>query len=399
MRIQYQSLTVVFAFILATGCATYPTETVKSTDLVHAQADIPEQQLLDVTIEIFDDGLPSEDEALEEGVYPEVRKSESRFIPLHLKHTLENSKQWGRVQVIPQATYAADVLVKGRIVASDGEKLIVNIEVLDATERVWLRKEYEAKVVENDYEDGEISGIEPFQDLYNTIANDMLAVRKKLNANDINAVRLVSELRFAAEFAPYAFNDYLQKQENGTFWINRLPAKNDPLLVQVQRLRQREDMFIDTLNGHYTNFYDQMVEPYISWRRHSHNETVMHRQLKRDARLRMALGAALFVAAILVNGNLLAMRDLMIAGGAVTFTSGLDRNRDAQIHLDALRELGESFESDVSPILVEVEGRTLKLTGSVEDQYELWRGLLREYYLSETGFGTDAEYLITPVIR
>ena len=35
--------------------------------------------------------------------------------------------------------------------------------------------------------------------------------------------------------------------------------------------------------------------------------------------------------------------------------------------------------------MVEVEGHTLRLTGTAEDQYREWRKLLKQLYLEETG--------------
>ena len=37
------------------------------------------------------------------------------------------------------------------------------------------------------------------------------------------------------------------------------------------------------------------------------------------------------------------------------------------------------------PVKVEVEGRTLKLTGTAEEQYREWRRLLATIYAEETG--------------
>ncbi len=73
-------------------------------------------------------------------------------------------------------------------------------------------------------------------------------------------------------------------------------------------------------------------------------------------------------------------------GGAAAIKSGYDRSADTQIHEDAIRELDDSFEAEVAPMVVEVEGHTVKLTGSAEQQYRSWRRLLREIYASETGF-------------
>jgi hypothetical protein len=55
------------------------------------------------------------------------------------------------------------------------------------------------------------------------------------------------------------------------------------------------------------------------------------------------------------------------------------------VHADALKELTLSFQSEVEPQVVEVEGHTLRLTGTAEDQYREWRKLLKQLYEEETG--------------
>jgi len=65
--------------------------------------------------------------------------------------------------------------------------------------------------------------------------------------------------------------------------------------------------------------------------------------------------------------------------------SGIKKYADARSHADALKELTQSFQSDIAPQVVEVEGHTLRLTGTAEDQYREWRKLLKQLYLEETG--------------
>lgn len=64
---------------------------------------------------------------------------------------------------------------------------------------------------------------------------------------------------------------------------------------------------------------------------------------------------------------------------------------DTQIHAEAIQELGASFGADIAPVVMEVEGRTVELNGSVEEQYREWRRLLREIFTAETGFSPDAQ--------
>jgi hypothetical protein len=72
-------------------------------------------------------------------------------------------------------------------------------------------------------------------------------------------------------------------------------------------------------------------------------------------------------------------------GGIAAVLSGIKKYADARTHADALKELTLSFQSEVAPQVVEVEGHTLRLTGTAEDQYREWRKLLKQLYLEETG--------------
>jgi len=67
------------------------------------------------------------------------------------------------------------------------------------------------------------------------------------------------------------------------------------------------------------------------------------------------------------------------------FKSGLDKRTEIKVHAESLKQLGDSFQSEVQPMVVDVEGRTLELRGSAEQQYAEWRQLLRELYETETG--------------
>ena len=53
----------------------------------------------------------------------------------------------------------------------------------------------------------------------------------------------------------------------------------------------------------------------------------------------------------------------------------------------SLATLGAKHVIDAAtPLVVEVEGESRRLTGTAEAQYEGWRKLLREIYQAETGF-------------
>ncbi len=373
---------------LISGCA-FNTTTVEYTDLVNAQAEIREQELMDVGIEIFDTHETDAD-AEEKALLPEIRKSESRFFPNHLKSTLQRSGHWGAVRVIPDNTAAMDVIVKGQIIESDGEMLVLGITASDATGTTWFQKTYEAEAEPLSYYENRKHEKDVFQDLYNTIANDLIEARASLTSSQIQEIRQVSQIKFAANLAPDSFGNYLRKTENGIYQIDHLPADSDPMMERVLSIRERENMLVDTVNEHYDLFYDEMWDSYENWRKAHREEVLALREVEASVRNRYLLGGAAILGAIalevLVGGNTSTLRNLMALGGVAAIKSGYDKSADTQIHEDAIRELDNSFEAEVAPIIVEIEGRTVKLTGSAEQQFQNWRRILKEIYAAETGF-------------
>ncbi|MDH3211332.1 MAG: hypothetical protein OEM05_02495 [Myxococcales bacterium] len=392
MKLRPGPLLLAASAWLAAGCATQQVP-YGSTPVVQAQGEIREDLLLQVGIAVFDPGVPEEvveddDDAM---IFPEVRKAEARFVPYELKTTLQRTGQWGAVQLTPVSVRAVDVSVSGEILHSDGEALELAITVRDATGRQWLDHRYRGTVESSSYVVTPGSDDDPFQDLYNRIANDMLEARIGLTEDEVLEIRRVSSLQFAADIAPQSFSGYLDVDAEGRVVIQRLPAENDPMFLRVDRIRERDDMLIDTLNEYYADFDKGMEGPYRRWRAFAYEEIVALRKLKRDSNLRLAAGAVAIVGGIaLATVGLPVPVELLsaplVAVGTLALKSGWDLRSETMIHAESVRELGRSFESDVTPRVVEVEGRTLKLSGSAETQYQDWRRMLREIYVSETGF-------------
>jgi hypothetical protein len=76
-------------------------------------------------------------------------------------------------------------------------------------------------------------------------------------------------------------------------------------------------------------------------------------------------------------------------GGIAAIQSGIAKGKEAKIHAEALRELAASFGIEVAPMVVEVEGETVRLTGTREEQYTAWQELLGRIYASETDLPQD----------
>jgi len=387
---QYGFITVALLCML-TACATMNPRKVAQTSISHAKREIPEEELLDVGITLFKSSEASEKKAKKEGTNPQVRAAEGHFIPYHLKNTLEQSGYWGMVRVTPLESVSADVLVQGEIIESNGENLVLKITVRDASGKVWIKKRYKVTVTGDAYSGNTVGEKDAFQGLYNAIANDMSHHMQKLSREKIKEIRTISKLKFAKDFALTPFESYLHEGKEGEVALKRLPADDDPMMERILRIRERDYMFEDTLNEYYEEFYNKMWPSYENWRTLNLTERIALAEQKRSAFLRQAGGALLVALAIMLevqdlHDSSVLTGALVIAGGQV-FLSGINISKQAQMHYEALAELGDSFGSEMKPIVVELEGKKYELSGSAEEQYTRWRKLLREIYYAETGFG------------
>jgi hypothetical protein len=383
---------IIYSLILLSGCATYQ-ENVAPTPIMRAQQEIPEDQLMDVGILPFESEELSEEEAQEEGTSNEIRKAEGHFIPNHLKHTIQQSGHWGAVWVIPAETDSIDLFVKGQIEESNGEHLTLEIEVDDATGRHWFTKEYKKEASTFAYSGNRPGEKDAYQDLYNAIANDIAEFKKNLTAEDIKKIRRTSKLKFANNFAPDAFKSYLKTDKKNRTEIKRLPADDDPMMSRLLKIREREYMFIDTLNEQYDAFYREMWPSYENWRELDKTERKAMREIKRKAIKQQLIGALLIAGAIAAgsadSNGMAAVQTGMVIIGSQVIINGWNVSKEAEIHEAAIQELSESFSSEMTPVVMEFEGRQYRLTGTAQEQFDQWRAILRTIYFAETGFNPE----------
>ncbi len=384
-------LRLLVIILLCLGQAACVSRSIKSTSVpaINAPSGVAaEEELLDVGIPIFDPGLENYDEG--EQVYPEVRKAEARYMPGLLADAMQQSGAWGAIRVLPDATQIADVKVQGKILSSDGARLQLQITATDARGVVWLDKKYTGETSRYAYKMTTRSQNDAFQALYNTIANDLLTQLEKLRPRERRDVRLVSELLFARSFSPDAFQGYLKQDRRGRYQVVRLPAKGDPMLSRVRSIRQRDHEFIDTLQDYYTGFGQKMHDPYQEWRKQSYEEVVALEELKAESTRRLLAGGVAILAGIAAagggdSGTTRTAGNVAIIGGGYLLKSGLDKRNEAQIHVEALEELGSSLEAEITPHVIELEDRSVTLSGNVEQQYNQWREILADIYRTEVG--------------
>ena len=373
------------------GCNTHTVKTTSYISIVQDSQNVPEDLLLDVGVSVFDPGIDEIEKRDEETTNHEIRVAESRYAPFLLAETLQRSANWGIVRLMPNNESPMDVIINGTILQSDGEAMQIRIAVTDSSGREWYTKVYSELISQFSYEPSQRQQADPFQVIYNKISNDLLEYRKRnLTNQQIVEVRTISELLFARRFSPEVFDSYLTTDRQGNLAITALPAETDPVLQRVRDIRERDFMFIDTVQDYYATYVRQMRLPYDTWRALSYDETIELRELRASANRRFVAGAAAVLgglAAATSGGNYATQTGgaIGVGAGAYLIKSGFDKRVEAKLHSDALEELGESLENEVAPRVFSLDDRTITLTGSVEEQYTQWKDVLADIYASEVG--------------
>ena len=382
------------------GCTVNEVITAEETELIIAEETVDESLLLDIGVVEFEDGVPDDNDSTDSGVYEEIRGAEARYLPYHLKTTLQGTGHWGAVRVIPSREAFSDVIISGRIEKSDGEYVKLHVSVHDATGRHWYSEVYSTQTGVSSYSERRDRSLDPYQKVFNDIANDLQAFVAALPPKEVSQVRQVSELQFFGDMAPSAFGEHLVSDEDGIVKIVRLPAENDPTVSRLRQIRERDRLVVDTLNEHYANFYYGISIPYHAWRKTSREEAINYRQVKRSATLQTLMGVVVLAGSLAVDTDSSSsstrrmqrsIQSIGISQGIDTIMAGFSRRSEASLHVEAIKELSESFGSEAAPMVIDVEGQTRRLTGTAAAQYESWRRLLKQIYEAETGFPTTVE--------
>lgn len=378
------------------GCVTQTVRVVDMTPPVQLDQVQSESDLLDIGIAIFDPNVPEDyDEQIRLLIQPDIRRAEANYMPYVAKNLLQSTGNWGAVRVVPRPTHAVDLSVTGRILHSNGESMAVELTVEDATGRRWFTRSYEALASKYAYDDGIPEGIDPFQSIYRDFANDVLAFRSDLSAEEIRIIRATAEMKFAQDFAPDAFSDHIGETPKGGFVLRRLPSDEDPMLARVRKVREREYLFIDTLDEYYENFYRDMYPAYQSWREATYDEAIAYKELRAQSKAR-AIGGAVAIA-----GGIAAMSEssnayvdtsglVSIMSGAMLLKTAIAKRDEAQIHAEVLEEVGVAAEAEIMPHTIELENQSVRLQGTVDEQYEELRGILRRLYYADLGIPDPA---------
>mgnify|MGYP001815455202 CR=1 FL=1 len=388
-------LSLVPFCLFATGCAVNEVIEAEETELIVAETPPDESLLLDIGVVEFAGGIPAENDPEDTGVYSEIRSAESRYLPYHLKTTLQGTGHWGAVRVIPSRNAFTDIVISGAIEESDGEFIELEITVADATGKHWYDKTYETQTGVSSYSQNRDRRLDPYQKVFNDIANDLKVFVDSLPPGTIQRIQQVSELQFFGDMSPQAYGEHLARDDDGIISVVRLPAENDPSVARLRQIRERDRLVVDTLNEHYANFYYGIAIPYHSWRKTSREESINYRQVKRSAAMQTLMGAVVLAGSLAADTSdssyqkqrmKSSLQYIGISQGLESIMKGFGRRSEANMHIESIKELSESFGAEAAPMVVTVEGQTRRLTGTAAAQYESWRRLLKQIYEADTGF-------------
>jgi len=373
------------------GCVSETVRVVDMTPPEQLGRSQSEDELLDIGIAVFDPNVPEDyDEQIKQLIQPEIRRAEANYMPYFAKNLLQSTGNWGPVRVVPRPTHAVDVIITGKILHSDGESMSVEITAEDATGKHWFTKEYSALASKYAYDKDIPPDIDPFQTIYKNLADDLLAYRKELNEEDIRVIRYTAEMKFAQDFAPDAFSDHIAEDSKGNFLLKRLPSDDDPMLTRVRRIREREYLFIDTLDEYFANYQHEMYPSYQNWRRATYEEAIAYKELKQQARTRTIAGAAAIIGGVAAmaesdNSYVDTSGLVSVISGAMLMKSAISKKAEAAIHAEVLEEVGTAAEAEIIPYTIELENQTVRLQGTVDEQYDELRAILRRAYFADLG--------------
>ena len=374
---QFCSLGVLLLSIGCTLTKVSPEETLAIAE----QNNLAEEALLDIGITVF---VPLVEEVDPEigSVIDGLRFAESRYLSWQMAVTLQESGHWGRVTLQPGDLTRADLMVSGTILQSDGQTLRIVIEVRDASERVWFNRQY-VQII-NSEDNKEIGTVPPFPfaAIFNRIANDMLAWRKRRYDEAAMArLRQFTDMQFARELAPEVYGQYLQSG-NDALVLTRLPSADDPIYSRIADMRQRNDVLIDTLQDRYDLFVRGIEQPYLLFLDRSLRITELINawllRLSRDSEYSDFLDKD-FTESFETRFGM---------GRSPLYNSrsnSLNSGWRTEYYAMALAEAGFSLDELVRPESEIFNERIVSLTNGAGIQYSQWKIILDELYELESG--------------
>ena len=351
-----------------------PLDLVGDVNLIQALQVPSESSLIEIGVHVFGTAQKEAGEyKIGDWVFDEIIQKETQFLPHLLKNTLVASSQWGAIRVIPERDPSLDLIVEGQIIQSDGETLELQIRAIDSSGREWLNRTYADQSIPEEYPESTrftldntfdaINFVDPFQDIYNRIANDLLAVRANLGEQALVDLNFVTDMLYASDLSPDTFSGSIIKNEDGLLIVDTLPSLDDPMMARVADMKYRHHLFIDTVDEYYQTLFEDIQPAYVLWRRYSIDQIAEIETSQQEAN----------------------RSDYGSSSGFLSLSQRYDRFKWSKIFEREFNDLAAGFNNELAPAFLELNSQVHGLTGTMEQQYREWRGILRRLFELENG--------------
>ncbi|VAX08076.1 hypothetical protein MNBD_GAMMA26-1721 [hydrothermal vent metagenome] len=359
---------------------------------------------LDVVIPIFDPGLPLDahgeidyERVEEENIWPQLRRAEAKRFAIQTKQALEKIRAFGSVSVVPTANTTGDLFLLGSVDYSDSEIVKITATVVDSTGKIWGKRQFEHRVSTGFFRDSLNDNKNPYGPVFRQMGDYVYTLLLQRSEARKKTIKDTAMLRYAQAYSPEVFNQYVGTtlvggmfglQERYEFTLLSLPSENDAMLNRIESLRHQEQMFIDRLQDQYTAFDMNTVEAYRAWQKETLPEAKAARKARSDKTTKQIIGGLLTAAAIIGATQAdSSLQGVLVAGAAVgavySFKRASELDAELSVHKATLNEMGENLDIALGAQSLELDNKTIELTGTAGEQYEQWKAHLYKIYQLE----------------
>jgi len=365
---------------------------------------------LDVAIPSFDPGFPLDeygeidgDELQDEGIWPELRRTEAKLFAAEMKTAMDDEKVFGSVSVVPDASTPSDLFVLGRINHSDSEVVEIELTVVDSSGEILGTKTFEHTVSPGFMRDQRNQDKNPYEPVFTRASDYVVELLKELSDEDKQAIKDMSLMRYARYYSPENFDQYISselkrknRQRYYKFELSGYPDESDPMLQRIKDLRAQELLFVDRLQDNYEVFEAKTKDAYSNWQAETLPELLAEREAQSDRNVKAALGVgAAILAAILLkkgaerksSGRASPDYDIGAVAAGVgsiwAINEAFKSSARMKVHSAVIEEQGQAMDLSVSPMVIEFENQTVELKGTAQEQYLQWKTHLRKLFEEE----------------
>ena len=319
------------------------------SEVLKPRLTIPSMRL---AIPVLNPGIPkSTQEQENEGIWPELRNAEAVRIAFKMKDWITRYNQFDSVIVSADVSVSADLFLVARIVQSNSEVMTLAYWIVDARGVIWTEeriKTYRAEI--GWHERYGKTDKDPFDPLYQEIAEDVyleLANKSTSHVNqhkrnefvgprlsrlsELELITITRDLAFAKYVSP-EFHDCL-KETGNRLEIQYVPEHTSESWLRIMSVMTREEDFVRVIEKYYKEFVAKIEPDYRAWQQ-----------------------------------------------DAFPIARKLRVEQDKREALTEINNLGSRMHTTITPTRIDVNGKVVTLTGSVQSQFSAWRSMITDIY-------------------